>query len=115
MNQVTLDATSTTSIKSAAPTTRRRRWLGILLAVVILTPSMLGFSAKFIELVHVFQGEPSGLFAIAPIMNYLLASCGFLMMFAWAAANGMFRNIEQPKVTMLETEAMLDACSRRTH
>jgi len=92
-----------------AKSRRTRRWLGLLMAAVILVPSMLGFGTKFIELVHVFRGDPSGMFAIAPIINYLLASCGFLMLFAWAAMNGMFRNIEQPKQTMLDNEARLDA------
>lgn len=85
-----------------------RRWLGVLVVVAVLGPTMFGFGAKFVELVRVYQGDPQGIFAIAPIVNYLLASMGFLLLFAWAAANGMFRNIEQPKRTMLENEARLD-------
>ncbi len=53
-----------------------------------------------------------GAFAIAPIMNYLLASTGFALLLGWAACNGMFSDIEKPKRTMLETEAALDAASR---
>ena len=49
-----------------------------------------------------------GAFAISPIVNYLLASFGFLLLFGWAALGGMFHDIEQPKYTMLENEARLD-------
>ena len=76
--------------------------------LVILVPSMIGFGMKFIEFIAVFRGDAEGAFAVAPILNYLLASAGFLLLFSWAAANGMFHNIEQPKQTMLDNEALLD-------
>ena len=83
----------------------------ILLAVLILIPSGYGFVGKFIELINVAKGESGGAFAIAPIMNYLLASLGFFCLLLWAAGRGMFRNIETPKYQMLEREAQLDAQS----
>ena len=49
-----------------------------------------------------------GAFAIAPIVNYLLASAGFLFVLLWATANGMFHDIEAPKYRMLEREEELD-------
>ena len=55
--------------------------------------------------------DPNGAFAVTPIVNYLLAGLGFLCMLGWAACNGMFHDIEQPKRTMLETEQQLDAKS----
>jgi hypothetical protein len=90
------------------PTDRRARWITLILAALILIPSMLGFGAKFIELVAVLRGNPEGAFAVAPIANYLLASAGFLLLFLWAALNGMFRDIEGPKYTMLEQQRELD-------
>jgi hypothetical protein len=84
----------------------------ILLAILILLPSMYGFVGKFIEFIHVFRGVPGGQFAVAPILNYLLASLGFFMLLLWAASNGMFNNIEQPKYDMLENESRLDAAQR---
>lgn len=84
----------------------------ILLAVLILIPSGYGFVGKFIELIHVFRGEAGGAFAVAPIMNYLLAGAGFFFMLLWAAANGMFRDIETPKDVMLQHEDLLDHASR---
>lgn len=83
----------------------------ILLAVLILIPSGYGFIGKFIELVNVAKGEAGGAFAVAPIMNYLLASIGFFCLLLWAAGQGMFRDIENPKYQMLDREAELDARS----
>ncbi|MGI9456829.1 MAG: hypothetical protein ACR2NU_09715 [Aeoliella sp.] len=86
-----------------------RSWITILLAAMILVPSLWGFGNKFLELVALGRGEVDGVFAVTPVVNYLLASLGFLCLFCWAAANDMFHDIERPKHTMLENEAMLDA------
>ena len=80
----------------------------ILFAVPILLFSGWGFVAKFIEFVHTFQGESDGAFAITPMVNYLLASSGFFCLLVWATINGMFHDIEKPKMTMLEDDAALD-------
>jgi hypothetical protein len=91
--------------------TRRRGWriaFKIAMAALVLVPCLYGFGTKFIELIAVYRGEVDGAFAIAPIVNYLLASSGFLLLFLWATLNGMFRDLEQPKRTMLENEAWLD-------
>lgn len=87
---------------------RWRRTLVNLMAIVILGGSCYGFGSKFIELVAVYRGDAEGAFAIAPIVNYLLASAGFLMLFLWATLNGMFADIEQPKYAMLRNEEQLD-------
>jgi hypothetical protein len=55
-----------------------------------------------------FRGDTDGAFAITPILNYLLAGAGFLLLFFWAAFNGMFHDIESPKHLHLEREKMLD-------
>lgn len=87
---------------------RTQTWVTIAMAVCLIGPTMFGFAAKFIEFVHVFRGDASGIFAITPITNYLLASLGFLMLLGWAAFNGMFHDIESPKYRLLETERELD-------
>jgi len=83
-------------------------WITVGMAVLILIPSMYGFVGKFIEFVHIYRGSSGGAFAVAPIMNYLLASAGFFCLLLWAAWNGMFHDLEQPKYEMLEGEARLD-------
>ena len=75
---------------------------------IFLAPSMFGFVTKFMEFVRTFQGSSDGVFAITPMVNYLLASLGFFCLLVWAACNGMFEDIEQPKVTMLENEQAFD-------
>jgi hypothetical protein len=87
---------------------RRRQWITLLLALIILLPSLWGFGGKFVEFVALYRGDVDGVFAISPIVNYLLASLGFLFLFAWAAAGGMFSDVERPKYLMLETERQLD-------
>jgi hypothetical protein len=88
---------------------RRRQWVMLIMAVAILVPSLYGFGNKFLEFVQLYRGDVEGVFAISPIVNYLLASLGFLFLFIWAAMHGMFRDIEQPKYTMLENEQRLDS------
>ena len=80
----------------------------VVMGLLILIPSMLGFITKFIELFAVLNGDPDGVFALTPILNYLLASLGFFCLLMWAAGRGMFRDVEMPKRAMLEQEDMLD-------
>ena len=75
---------------------------------MILVPSLLGFANKFREFILLYRGDVDGVFAITPIMNYLLASLGFFFLFCWAICHGMFRDLEGPKYAMLENERMLD-------
>ena len=98
-----------------APRNWRGRLVKTFFALVVLLPCMYGFGSKFWELVVICRGDMTGAFAIAPIVNYLLASAGFLLLLGWAAANGMFHDIERPKQTMLDHERQLDAMSRRAN
>lgn len=90
---------------------RRRRLVMLLMALAVLLPSLYGFGTKFVEFVALYRGDVEGAFAISPLLNYLLASLGFLCLFGWAALGGMFRDVEAPKWTMLENEALLDQAS----
>jgi hypothetical protein len=82
------------------------------MATAVLVPCLLGFGTKFIEFIALYRGDAEGAFAISPILNYLLASFGFLLLFGWAALGGMFHDIEAPKYTMLQNEALLDEEAR---
>jgi hypothetical protein len=90
------------------PEPRPARLLRLLATAAVLLPCLYGFGGKFIELVRVSRLEADGAFAIAPIVNYLLASSGFLLLFCWAAGTGMLRDVESPKQAMLDNEARLD-------
>ncbi len=87
---------------------RRRQLVVAVFALAILIPSMLGFVAKFVEFFQTFRSEADGAFAITPMVNYLLATVGFLCLLIWASVNGMFQDIERPKHTMLDREHGLD-------
>ena len=94
----------------------RSKWrsrITLLLAVLILVPSLWGFGSKFVEFVRIYRGEVDGAFAVAPIVNYLLASTGFFLVLLWAIANGMFHDIERPKHTMLDNEDRLNQFKAR--
>ncbi|MFO1041654.1 MAG: hypothetical protein U0941_07710 [Planctomycetaceae bacterium] len=93
---------------AAVPKNRRHHLITALLALAVLTPSLYGFAGKFIEFIHIYRGESDGVFAITPILNYLLASVGFFCLFCWAMMQGMFHNVEGPKQVMLDNEARLD-------
>jgi hypothetical protein len=96
------------AIDQQRKTSRAQALTTIGFAVVILIPSLLGFANKFREFVLLARGDVDGVFAITPVVNYLLASLGFFCLFFWAIHQGMFRDIEAPKFTMLENERKLD-------
>ncbi len=87
---------------------RTRSHLTLLLAAVILVPALFGFGKKFLEFLALLD-DAEGSFAVLPVLNYLLASAGFLLLFGWAVLHGMFRDIEKPARNMLELEQRLDA------
>lgn len=105
--------------RDAQSADKLRNRIVLAMAVVILGFCFFGFGSKFLELVKLVRDSDSaaaeGVFAVAPLMNYLLASAGFLCMLGWAAAHGMFTDIEGPKRTMLEHEEKLDRLDRDSH
>jgi len=96
------------AINQRGTTSRAQVLTTIGFALLILVPSLLGFANKFREFILLYRGDVDGVFAITPIVNYLLASLGFFCLFFWAIYQGMFRDIEAPKFTMLENERRLD-------
>lgn len=110
MSTTSMDAVSPVAARGpqSPPARRLHGWVTLVMAAAILLPSLYGFGSKFVEFLALASGEVDGAFAIAPVVNYLLASLGFLCLFGWAAYNGMFHDIERPKVQMLENERQLD-------
>lgn len=81
----------------------------VIMGILILLPSMVGFVNKLMEFQNVVKGDSDGIFALTPIANYTLASLGFFFLLIGATARGMFHNIEGPKYTMLDREDELDS------
>ena len=73
-----------------------------------LVPAGFGFGCKYLDLLTLASYGEEGAFALIPIMNYLFSSLGFFMLFFWAVKHGMFRDVEQVKFSMMETEKTLD-------
>jgi hypothetical protein len=104
---------------SAPDESRTQSYVVVLMAIIILGFCAYGFGTKFYELVMLAKDTEAtaseGSFAVMPIVNYLLASAGFLCLLGWAAYHGMFHDIERPKRTMLEMDEQLDAKSTDLH
>lgn len=79
--------------------------------LLVLVPTILGFANKFLDLLVVLQGDDEGAFALTPVINYLLATAGFLCMLLWTASQGAFQDINQPSREMFENEQRLDRMS----
>jgi hypothetical protein len=92
---------------------RRQMWVTIIFAVIIFIPCALGFGNKFLELIKLSQTDLEGRFALTPVVNYLLATLGFLCMFVWGAMRGTFHNLEAAKQRMLDDDQRIDEASRR--
>jgi hypothetical protein len=93
---------------NAVPASQRPRpRTTVILAIVILVPALIGFATKFREFL-LLVGDQEGGFTVMPVLNYLLVSFGFLLLFGWAMLHGMFSDIEKPKFTMMENEKHLD-------
>ena len=80
----------------------------IVIGLAVIIPSAPGFIDKLVQFFKLAQEEEGGGFALVPIMNYLLVAIGFICLMVWATINGMFRQIEKPKYTMLEQEEAID-------
>ena len=88
--------------------THRTHWLTWVVSALVLIPAIAGFGIKFWDLILILQGDEEGAFAVTPIMNYLLATAGFLCLLIWSAAQGAFQDLNGPSRRMLENEQHLD-------
>jgi len=100
--------TSETNSPPRVRTPRKKTLLITGLALIILIPAGVGFTKKLFEFFHTYSKAEDGAFTLIPIANYLLVTAGFCCLLGWAIVHGMFRDVERPKYTMLETEAKLD-------
>lgn len=94
--------------------TGSHRWFLLIFAAIFFVPAGIGFADKLVAFfrvtfVHAEGRFEDGRFAIIPLMNYLLVFGGMFCLLLWAIANGMFKDVEAPKYTMLDSERELDA------
>ncbi len=79
-----------------------------IISVGVIVPGAYGFIDKLIQFIRTLRTVDGGGFTIIPILNYLIMTAGFVCLLLWGVFRGMFRDIEQPKYSMLEREALLD-------
>jgi hypothetical protein len=79
-----------------------------LVSAAVLIPTILGFANKLLDLILVAAGDEEGIFALTPIINYLLATAGFFCLLVWAIGQGTFHDLNQPSRAMFENEQDLD-------
>ena len=111
--------TETQTSRPQADSRLKNRIVAVI-AVLILVPAAYGFIDKIYAFISVAEGAHDELrFTIVPVLNYFLLAAGFFCLLIWATLQGMFRNIERPKYTMLEREAELqrreDELNRHPH
>ena len=79
-----------------------------MIAIAAFVPTAFGFLFKFYRMVQTQNSVEGGGFTLIPISNYLFMALGFICLLAYAVLNGMFRDVEGPKYTMLQHEEELD-------
>lgn len=92
---------------------RKKNLVLWIISVGIILPGAYGFIENFIQFIRTLRTVDGGGFTIIPLLNYMLMTAGFVCLLIWGVLRGMFRDIERPKYSMLEREAMLERWEHR--
>lgn len=95
-----------------------RTFLWVFSFAMVITAGS-AFMIKLIEFLYEFSSArntvPGGggvrhgfIFAISPLMTYLVVAAGFACLFAWAYFSGQYRDVEGPKYRMLQMQDEFD-------
>jgi nitrogen fixation-related uncharacterized protein len=100
-------------MKARPKISKGHQYFLIAFVAIFMVPAGIGFGCKLFEFFSVVSLPADGRFedgrfALIPLLNYLLVFGGMLCFLMWAIAHGMFRDVEEPKFTMLENEERLD-------
>ena len=101
---------------ATSPSPRGRAFLWVFSIFLVVTAGS-AFAFKLYEFIHVaLTGDPGGSNEMAsfliPVVTYLVVAAGYFCLFLWAYATGQFRDVEAPKLRMLEMQAQIDAFDR---
>jgi hypothetical protein len=72
-----------------------------------------GFGFKLFEFITVVTGDHPMNFSLLPVLTYLIVAAGYGCLFVWAYLRGQFREVEAPKLRMLEMQDRIDTELRR--
>ena len=67
-----------------------------------------GFAYKMFQFTKEAAESKEASFAVVPVIVYILVALGFVSLFLWALTRGQFRDIEGPKLRLLEQEEQYD-------
>ena len=103
--------------------TTSRRFLWVFSILMIVTAGT-AFIFKLIEF-FISLGDPANtvaggeglrsgfIFAVSPLITYLLVASGFACLFVWSYLKGHYRDVEAAKYRMLELQGEIDRAEGR--
>ena len=93
----------------AEPSPRARVFLWLFSIAMVVTAGT-AFILKLIEFFATATRSGSDALAsfLIPVLNYLLVAAGFFCLFLWAYLSGQFRDLEAPKLRMVEMQREID-------
>lgn len=105
--------------RAPKPISRGTRMFLWLFSILMVITAGTAFLFKLIEFIYQFisadntvaggQGVRHGfIFAISPLMTYLIVAAGFACLFVWALLGGQFKDVEAPKYRMLDLQDQID-------
>jgi hypothetical protein len=81
--------------------------LTLALTMAVLASSAWVIGDRVVAFLALDRGEAERALVVAPLVNYLFGSLGFLCLLGWAVLAGTFSDTEEPKYNILETEKAL--------
>ena len=78
------------------------------MAVGVMLVSGSAFVAKMFEFVMTMSGDEVAGFGAVTVTTYLMGMAPLMLLMLWAATTGRFRDIEAPKLRMLELDREIE-------
>jgi uncharacterized membrane protein YhaH (DUF805 family) len=87
---------------------RPRPWIVFALAVGVMVLAGGAFVGKMFEFALTMAGDEVAGFGAVAVSTYLLGMLPLLLLMTWAVVTGRFRDVEAPKVRMLELDREIE-------
>lgn len=87
---------------------RARTVVVFTLAVGVMVVAGGAFMAKMFEFVMTMSGDEVAGFGAVAVTTYLMGMLPILFLMLWAVTTGRFRDVEGPKLRMLELDRLIE-------
>jgi hypothetical protein len=87
---------------------RTRTVIVFALFVGVMVVSGTAFFMKMLDFVMTMSGDEVAGFGAVAVSTYLLGMAPLLFLMLWAVTTGRFRDVEAPKLRMLELDRMIE-------